>query len=90
MANEIDFDELLGKYKSDPFDYVDVFAVHTGRVTFKVVEGEEVSGSRYRGQDYMKLTGNGIRKSLQHRPMALWIRLISSLMASLLKREKNL
>ncbi len=42
MSNEIDFDELLSKYKADPFDYVDVFAVHTGRVTFKVVEGEEV------------------------------------------------
>ncbi len=43
MSNEIDFDELLSKYKSDPFDYVDVFAVHTGRVAFKVVEGEEVN-----------------------------------------------
>lgn len=42
MANEIDFDELLSKYKSDPFDYVDILAVHTGRVSFKVVEGEEV------------------------------------------------
>ncbi len=42
MSNEIDFDELLSKYKSDPFDYVDVLAVHTGRVSFKVVEGEEV------------------------------------------------
>lgn len=42
MSNEIDFDELFSKYKSDPFDYVDVFAVHTGRISFKVVEGEEV------------------------------------------------
>jgi acetyl/propionyl-CoA carboxylase alpha subunit len=45
MSNEIDFDELLSKYKADPFDYVDVFAVHTGRVSFKVVEGEEVNAS---------------------------------------------
>ncbi len=37
MSNEIDFDALLSKYKSDPFDYVDVLAVHTGRVSFKVV-----------------------------------------------------
>lgn len=43
MSNEIDFDELLSKYKSDPFDYVDVFAVHTGRVQFKAVEGQEVT-----------------------------------------------
>jgi hypothetical protein len=42
MSNEIDFDELLSKYKSDPFDYIDILAVHTGRVSFKVVEGEEV------------------------------------------------
>ncbi len=43
MTNEIDFDELLTKYKADPFDYVDILAVHTGQVAFKVVEGEEVN-----------------------------------------------
>ncbi len=42
MSNELDFDALLTKYKADPFEYVDVLAVHTGRVSFKVVEGEEV------------------------------------------------
>jgi acetyl/propionyl-CoA carboxylase alpha subunit len=46
MSKEIDFDELLSKYKADPFGYVDVFAVHTGRVSFKVVEGEEVNAAR--------------------------------------------
>jgi acetyl/propionyl-CoA carboxylase alpha subunit len=45
MSNEIDFDELLSKYKSDPYDYVDVLAVHTGKVSFKVVEGEEVNAT---------------------------------------------
>jgi hypothetical protein len=43
MSNELDFDELLSKYKSDPFDYVDVFSVHTGRVKFKVAVGQEVA-----------------------------------------------
>ena len=43
MTDGIDFDALLGRYKRDPFEYVDVFAIHTGRITFKVVEGEEVS-----------------------------------------------
>lgn len=43
MSNELDFDALLTKYKSDPFDYVDICAVHTGRVTFKVQIGDEVS-----------------------------------------------
>jgi hypothetical protein len=42
MSKELDIDALLTKYKSDPFDYVEVLAVHTGRVSIKVVEGEEV------------------------------------------------
>ena len=45
MANEIDFDELITKYKSDPFDYVDILAVHTGQVSFKVMEGAEVEAA---------------------------------------------
>lgn len=43
MSTEIHFDELLKKYKGDPFDYVDVFAVHTGRVSFQVEVGQEVN-----------------------------------------------
>lgn len=46
MANDIDFDALLAKYKSDPFDYVDIHAVHTGHVSFKVGEGEEIFARR--------------------------------------------
>lgn len=42
MSNEIDFDQIISKYKSDPYDYVDVCAVHTGQVQFKVVNGDEV------------------------------------------------
>ncbi len=42
MSKEIDFDEIIGKYKSDPYDYIDVIAIHTGIVTFKVQEGDEV------------------------------------------------
>lgn len=41
MSDKIDFDEIFGKYKADPYDYVDVLAVHTGRVDFKVVNGDE-------------------------------------------------
>ncbi len=43
MANEINFDEILRKYKSDPFDYVDVCATHTGVVRCLVAEGAEVA-----------------------------------------------
>ncbi len=47
MSDEIDFDEILGKYHSDPYEYVDIRAVHTGEVHFLVEEGnpvEAVSG----------------------------------------------
>lgn len=44
MQNEINFDEIINKYRSDPFDYVDVLTPHTGRVKFKVNEGDAVDG----------------------------------------------
>ena len=42
MSSEIDFDEILSKYRSDPYNYVDIFATHTGRVAFQVEKGMEV------------------------------------------------
>lgn len=42
MSKDIDFDEIIAKYKSDPYDYINVCAVHTGRVQFKVMVGDEV------------------------------------------------
>lgn len=54
MSNEIDFDALLTKYKSDPFDYVDIHAVHTGKVSFKVMEGGEVLAP---GGEWMQIPG---------------------------------
>ena len=54
MSSEIDFDELLKKYKSDPFDYVDIFAVHTGRVSFRVIEGAEVQAP---GGEWQQIPG---------------------------------
>jgi hypothetical protein len=43
MANEIDFDEILGKYRSDPYDYIAVCTTHTGVVRCQVAEGTEVA-----------------------------------------------
>ena len=54
MSNELDFDEMLGKYKSDPFDYVDIYSVHTGRVTFKVDVGREVVSA---GGQWLQIPG---------------------------------
>ncbi len=45
MASEkIHFDEIISKYRSDPYDYVDMYAVHTGLVRFLVDDGIEVQG----------------------------------------------
>lgn len=42
MSDEIDYDEILAKYHSDPFEYVDIHAVHTGTVHFLVEEGSHI------------------------------------------------
>ncbi len=43
-SQEIHFDEIISRYRSDPYDYVDMHAVHTGEVRFLVEEGQEVTG----------------------------------------------
>ena len=45
MYDDIHFDEIIGKCRSDPFEYIDVLTPHTGRVTFNVVEGQAVEGA---------------------------------------------
>lgn len=42
MSSEIDFDEILAKYHSDPYNYVDIAAPHTGVVNFLVEKGHAV------------------------------------------------
>ena len=44
MYDEINFDKIIGKYRSDPYEYEDVLTPHTGRVNFKVNEGNTVDG----------------------------------------------
>jgi len=44
MDQDINFDEIINKYRSDPFDYLDVVTPHTGLVKFKVSDGEKVDG----------------------------------------------
>jgi len=45
MYDDINFDEIIDKYRSDPFDYKEIVTPHTGRVKFKVTEGDEVNGT---------------------------------------------
>lgn len=42
MSNEIDFDEILAKYRTDPYKYIDVCAPHTGVVNFRIDKGAAV------------------------------------------------
>jgi len=42
MSQEIDFDEIFRKYRSHPYDYVDVCATHTGVVNFLVQEDNDI------------------------------------------------
>ena len=42
MSTDIDFEEILSKYRAQPYDCIDVLAVHTGTVRFRVQEGVEV------------------------------------------------
>ena len=42
MAREIDFDEILAKYRSDPYNYIEIVAPHTGTVNFLVEKGNAV------------------------------------------------
>lgn len=42
MSTEIDFDEILAKYRSDPYNYVEITAPHTGVVNFLVEKGNGV------------------------------------------------
>ncbi len=44
MSSDIDFDEILGKYRMDPYAYVDICAPHTGVVNFKLDKGTAVDG----------------------------------------------
>jgi len=43
-TDTIHFDEILSKYRSDPYEYVDMCAVHAGEIRFLVEEGAEVQG----------------------------------------------
>jgi hypothetical protein len=54
MSEEIDFDAILGKYHSDPFDYVEISATHTGRVSFKIAEGDTVKSQ---GGEWLHIPG---------------------------------
>ena len=44
IDQDIDFDAILSQYRSDPYHYMDVCTMHTGRLRFKLQEGDQVEG----------------------------------------------
>ncbi len=44
MHDDIKFDEIIDKYRSDPYEYEEILTPHTGQVKFKVNEGDPVDG----------------------------------------------
>jgi hypothetical protein len=44
MQDDTYFDEILNKYRADPYDYIDIFTAHTGRIRFSTKENDSVEG----------------------------------------------
>ena len=42
MHDDINFDEILSQYRADPFGYHDVYAHHTGKISFKAKQDDSV------------------------------------------------
>jgi len=44
QQQDIHFDEIISRYRTDPYDYVDIHALHAGQVRYLVDEGAQVEG----------------------------------------------
>ncbi len=63
-TQEIHFDEILSRYRADPFDYVDIHAIHAGRVRFLLEEGFEVEGP---SGEWKHIPGTGLYEITRER-----------------------
>jgi acetyl/propionyl-CoA carboxylase alpha subunit len=59
MTREIDFDEILARYRSDPYKYIDIVAPHTGMVSYLVEKGNEVEAP---GGEWKHIPGTSLFK----------------------------
>lgn len=64
MSQNIHFDEILSKYRSDPYEYIDIFAVHTGEVHFLVDTDTEVEGP---SGEWKHIPGTGLYEITRER-----------------------
>ncbi len=44
MQDDTYFDEILNKYRADPYDYIDISTAHTGRIRFCISDDDQVKG----------------------------------------------
>ena len=61
---EIHFDEIINRYRADPFDYVDMCAIHAGQIRFMVEEGTEVEGT---SGEWQHIPGTGLYEITRER-----------------------
>ncbi|MDZ7641375.1 MAG: hypothetical protein U5J62_05025 [Desulfurivibrio sp.] len=45
QEQDIDFDAIISRYRADPYDYLAVCTSHTGRIRFKVGQGDQVQAA---------------------------------------------
>ncbi len=64
MSQDIHFDEIIGRYKSDPYEYVDMHAIHAGIVRFLVSKNDEVEGP---SGEWKHIPGSGLYEIVRER-----------------------
>jgi hypothetical protein len=61
---EIHFDEIISRYRSDPFHYGDIHTVHAGQIRYLVEEGAEVEGPN---GEWKQFPGTGLYEITRER-----------------------
>lgn len=64
MKNDIDFEEILTRYRSKPYESIEVLAVHTGEVHFQVAEEAIVSPA---SGDWLQIPGTTLYEITRER-----------------------
>ncbi len=79
---EIHFDEIISRYRSDPFDYVDIHAIHAGQVRFLLEEGSEVNGPT---GEWKHISGTGLYEITRERNAKVVTSVTNGIISSLQK-----
>lgn len=83
MSQDIHFDEIISRYRSDPYDYVDMRAIHTGKVRFLVDENSEVEGPS--GQ-WKQITGTKLYEIIRERNTKVVTSQTNGIVSSIMKK----